>query len=259
LTAIPPGPTLTASSFTNTASGAIGLVACGLANATGSGLATTVTGVISASLFGPLPYALGPISSLTVNSVPAPISSVSNQNGVQQVTFQVPCEAQPGAATVVININGNSTTITGVQVLPAQPGIFTYAGPNNKPYAAIIRAKDGTYVTPSSSMHRNETYYVILTGMGQTSPAASTDNPGNGQATVAQAVVGVNNQGVPVVSSTYLQGAIGVYIIGFQVPSDASTLASIPNGTDVPFSVGVFLNNQVTYSNNTFVPSLTNP
>jgi uncharacterized protein (TIGR03437 family) len=229
----------------------IGLVACGLATVTGNGVAPGVVGVVSASLFGPLPYGLGPISALSVNGTPAPLSSVSNQNNVQQATFQVPCETQvgTGTATVVLTVSGGTTTISGVPVFAAQPGIFTYLGPGNKVYAAVIRALDGTYVTPSSFAHRGETYYVFLTGVGQTSPPASTNNPGNGQATVAQAVVGVNNAGVPVVSSTY-QGGVGVYLVGFQIPQSFQT------GPDQPFSVGMILNNLVFYSNSVFLPGV---
>ncbi|MBZ5604385.1 MAG: Ig-like domain-containing protein [Acidobacteriia bacterium] len=250
LTSIPPGPSITASSFTNTASGAIGLVACGLATVTGNGVAPNVQGVISSSLFGPLPYSLGPISALTVNGTPAPIDSVSNQNGVQQATFQVPCEVTGSSATVVLTVSGGATTISGVQVLPAQPGIFTYLGPNSKPYGAVIRAADGTYVTPSSFAHRGEPYYAVLTGLGQTTPPASTDNPGNSQAINGQAIVGVNNQGVPVGSSYYLPGAIGVYLIQFTIPLDG------PSGTDVPFSVGVIVSGQVYYSNSVYLPGV---
>jgi uncharacterized protein (TIGR03437 family) len=209
-----------------------------------------VQGQITASIYGPLPYGLGPITALTVNAVPAPISSVVNQNGVQQATFQVPCETTGNTATVVISVNNNPTTITGISVTPAQPGIFTYQGPNNKLYGAVIRGADGTYVTPSSFARRGEPYYVVVTGMGQTIPPASTNNPGNGQAVNGTPIVGVNNQGVPVGSATYSGGAIGVYLIQFTIPTN------FPTGPDQPFSVGLIVNGQVYYSNSVFIPGV---
>ena len=251
LTSIPPGPSLTASSFQNAASYAPGLTPCGLAIVTGAGLAPAVTGVLTGPTFGPLGFSLGPISSLTIGGVPAPISAVSNENGVQQVNFQTPCEVPAGLpATVVITINNIPNTITGVPVLVSQPGIFTYAGPNGKPYGAVIRALDGSYVTPSSLANRGETYYIVVTGLGQTTPAASTDNAGNGQVVNAEVVAGVNNAGVGTGSATYAAGLIGVYLVPFQIPLTANT------GVDLPLSVATINGQTVTYSNSVFLPGV---
>ncbi len=255
LTVQAPGPTITSASFFNAASFQPGLVPCGLGTVIGNGIAPTVTGVIAGSSgFGPLPYTLGGLS-MTIGGVPVPLYSISNQNGKQQATFQTPCETAVGTTTAVVTVNGGTpSTITGVPVAPAQPGIFTYAGPNNIQYGAVIRAVDGSYVTPSNLAHRGETYYLVATGLGQTTPSIVTNSTTITTESVnAQIIVGVNNAGVPVTSAQYLAGSIGVYIVGFQIPADA------PTGTNVPLAIAAIPNTgtpQVIYGNPVFLPGV---
>jgi uncharacterized protein (TIGR03437 family) len=253
LTVVPPGPTITASSFVNAASGVAGLVPCGLGVVTGAGLATGIQGVVSGvSAFGPLPYTLAGLS-MTINGVGAPIQAVSNQTGVQQVNFQTPCETPAGGSvTVVITINNNNTTIPSVSVLQAQPGIFTYPGTNNQPFAAVLSASNFAYVTPSNFAVRGQIYYVVVTGLGQTTPALLTNNPGdNADAVLVTTIVGVNNAGVQVVSATPFPGNLGAYLVGFIIPT------SFPaSSTPVPLSVAVLVNGNPVYSNNTFLAGI---
>ena len=216
----------------------------------GTGVAPGVQGAITGPSFGPLSYSIGPINSLTIGGIPAPLSSVSNENGVQQATFQVPCEATPGTANVVITVNNVATTVPGVQVLAAQPGIFTYSGPNNIQYGAVISAADSTYVTPSNFAKRGQLYYVVVTGLGQTTPPASTDNPGNGQPVNATIIAGVNNAGVGTGSATYAAGLIGAYLVPFTIPLSA------PTGANQALSVAAIVNGQVIYSNSVFIPGV---
>ncbi|MBV9401150.1 MAG: hypothetical protein JO062_24445 [Bryobacterales bacterium] len=249
LTVNAPGPVITAASFVNAASLKPGLVGCGLATVTGSGIAPTLTPgqvVLGNQLgFGPLPYTIAS-ASLTVNGIPAPLYAVSNSSsGIQQLTFQTPCETQPGPATVSMTAgtgaSAATTTVTGVQVFAAQPGIFTYAGPNGKLYGAVIRGVDGSYVTPSNLARRGETYYLVATGLGQTTPTASTNAAGAGQTISNTLIVGVNNAGVPVTSAQYV--AVGVYYIGFQIPLDA------PQGVDQNLAIGEVVGLQTVYDN----------
>jgi uncharacterized protein (TIGR03437 family) len=252
VTSKPPGIPLTPTSFFNAASFAPGLVPCGLSTAIGNGLAAAIQGVVNGSSgFGPLPYTLGGLS-ITINGIPVPLYSLANSNGVQQVTFQTPCETPVGSATVVVTVNGGSTTVAGVQVFQAQPGVFTYAGPNGMLYGAVIRALDGSYVTPSNLAHRGETYYLVATGLGQVSPATITNAAGTGAQTVAAPViVGVNNAGVPTNPAQYLQGSIGIYIVGFQIPTAAVT------GTNQPLALAIVLNNQTIFGTQTlFIPGV---
>ena len=202
--------------------------------------------------FGPLPYTLAGVS-ITVSGVPAPIQSVANQNGVQSVNFQTPCEVPPGTATVIVQVSGSSATVSGVAVFAAAPSVFNYQGPSGKAYAAVIDASNGNYVTPSNPAHPGGTYYVYVTGLGQASPAISTNSSGTVGATQSvnlPVIAGVNNAGVPVVFAQYATGYIGVYIVGFQIPQDA------PTGTDQPLAVAVLVNGQLVFSNPTYLPAV---
>jgi uncharacterized protein (TIGR03437 family) len=249
LTINAPGPVITATSFVNAASLQPGIVGCGLATATGSGIAPTLTPgqvVLGNPLgFGPLPYTIV-TTSVTINGIPAPLYALSNSvNGIQQVTFQTPCETQAGTATVSITVgsgaNAATTTVTGVQVFSAHPGIFTSAGPNGKTYGAVIRGVDGSYVTPSNLARRGETYYLVATGLGQTTPPAATNGTGAGQTVPNTVIVGVNNAGMPVISAQYV--AIGVYYVGFQIPLNAT------QGVDQNLALGEVVGGQTVYDN----------
>jgi uncharacterized protein (TIGR03437 family) len=238
-----PGPEITSTSFRNAASLAVGLTPCGLITVTGNGLAPGVQGVLSGlSAFGPLPYTLGPVTSILVNNIQTPIQAVANQNGVQQVNFQAPCELQAGTATVVINVSGGSATVSNVPVFAVQPGIFTFAGPNNLTYGAVIRAVDGSYVTPSNPARQGERLYMVVTGMGQGTPPIVTNSAGNGTQNIAlPVVVGISDRGVPVLSARYLVGSIGAYLIEFQVPTDS------PIGPNQNLAVAALTNNGTTF------------
>jgi uncharacterized protein (TIGR03437 family) len=251
------GPMLISTSFVNAASFQPGLVPCGLATAMGHGIAPNLQGVVSgASGFGPLPYTLtwgtGNSITMTINGTPVPLYNLVNMNGTEQVTFQTPCEVVPGTpATAVVQVNGGTTTVTGIQVFTAQPGMFTWLGPNNKPYGSVISAKDGSYVTPSNLARRGEMYYMVATGLGQVTPPTLTDAAGIGNQNVnLPVIIGVDNAGVPVISAQYLPGSIGEYVVEFQIPMDA------PTGTDQPLAIAVTLNGQTVFGNPAYLPGV---
>jgi uncharacterized protein (TIGR03437 family) len=246
LTSIPASLPITSASFTNAASGAGGLVPCGLGTLVGNGIAANVQGVIAGNPtgIGPLPYTLSGFS-MTLDGVPVPLYSISNQNGLQQVNFQTPCEATVGSpATAVITINGGTTTVQGIQMLQAQPGIFTYAGPNNLLYGAVISATTGQYVTPSTPAHVGQNYYLVATGLGQVNPPTATNSAGiAGQNVDVQVVVGVSNAGVPVLSAQYAIDQIGAYVIEFTIP------AGSPTGANQPLALAVIVNGASIFDN----------
>jgi uncharacterized protein (TIGR03437 family) len=243
LTTLQPGPLVTNTSFTNAASGAVGMAVCGLGTLKGAGIATGVQGTVSGIGFGPLPLQLAGFS-MTVQSpggppIQAPIQAVSNVGGAQQVNFQVPCELTPGLATVVVSANGASTTVPNVPVLAAQPGIFTGGGT----YGIVISAANGSVVSSTNFAFRGQTYYMYVTGLGQTNPPLSTDSVGvANQNVIAQIVVGVGNQGVIVTSAQTLQDETGVYLIGFQIPQ------SYPTGPNQNLVVEAIVNGVQAYS-----------
>lgn len=252
LSAIPQGPVVTATNFQNAASFQTGLVPCGLATATGSGLATGITGTISGStgFLAPLQYTLDGLS-ISVNGVPAPIYQLSNTNGKQQVTFQTPCQVAPSSnGSVAIQLNGAATTVNGVTILQAQPGIFYSTGSNGLAYGEVIDS-NGNYLTATNPAVRGGTYYMVATGLGLVAPPTATNSLGiNGQNVILQTIVGVNNLGVPVVQAIYQPEAIGIYVIQFTIPTTASP------GTNQPLVLAEVANGQTIFSNTVYINSV---
>jgi hypothetical protein len=251
LTAVPQGPVVTAANFQNAASFQTGLVPCGLATATGSGLAPGIIGTVSgASFLAPLPYTLNGLS-LSVNGIPAPIYQLSNSNGKQQVTFQTPCQVAPTSnGTVAIQLSGATTTVNGVSILQAQPGIFYAIGSNGLAYGEVVDS-NGNYLSATNPAVRGGNYYIVATGLGLTTPATATDSLGvTGQNVSLQTIVGLNNLGVPVVESIYQPNVIGIYVIEFTIPLTATP------GTNQPLVVAVVANGQTIFSNTVYINSV---
>jgi uncharacterized protein (TIGR03437 family) len=254
LTVIPPGPALSGNSFFNAGGGArlIALSPCSLVTVTASGLAPNVLGtVLNSNAFGPWATTLA-TDTVVVNNVAAPIYSVANLNGVQQLTFQVPCEVAP-AASVPITINvGGGTGTANMPIQAATPGIFETVMSDNSRRAVAIRP-DGTFVTLQNPARPGDVVRVYVTGLGPVSPAGVTGAlpyVGADSLVLGQVIVGVNNAGARVVNSRVSPNLIGVYEVDFQVPSDA------PSGNDIVLSVAVNApgDSQTRFSNGSKLP-----
>jgi uncharacterized protein (TIGR03437 family) len=150
-------------------------------------------------------------------------------------------------------VNGANTAVSNVPVLSVQPGIFTFTGPNNKIYGTVIRAADGTFVTPSNPAHRGEQYYMIVTGLGKVTPATVTNSYGTGSQNISFSLaVGIHDLGVPVISGRYLAGYIGAYRVDFMIPADA------PLGTDQNLAVAAYINDagDLLFGNQVLLPGV---
>lgn len=219
-----PGPVITARDFTNAASGERGsIVPGGVFTLTGGGLAPDLRGCVEGvPVIGQLPTRLAGVE-LQFGSTLAPLFSVCNQNGRETVTFQAPFELTPGfTASLTARVGTGSTQITGIDVKDYQPGTFETTDAQGRRYAVAIRP-NGSFVTPENPARYNEVVRVYITGAGQTSPAATTGSSGAGQRIASDVVVGLNDQGVRIVSAEYARGLVGVYEIQFEVPSGTAT------------------------------------
>jgi uncharacterized protein (TIGR03437 family) len=225
LTVRPPGPVFTAAGIVGTARNQPGLAPCALATIFGSNIATGVNGVVNTNFLGigGLPLSYNGVE-VEIGGLQAPILAVSNQAGTESLVVQVPCEiASPGRTSVVIRIPGSQSQVDNVQVFRAAPGVFeTPAVTGQRSYAAVIRP-DGSYVTPTNPARRGEIVQAAVTGLGPTTAPAFTNKVGLGnQTATTPLVVGVNDQGVRIVSATYATGMIGVYWLAFEIPLDAT-------------------------------------
>src|ERR1019366_4348819 len=254
LTVIPPGPALSSGSFYNagglTRIGA--LSPCGLVTVFASGLAPNVQGMVfNTNYFGPWATSLAS-DTVTVASVAAPIFSVGNVAGAEQLTFQVPCETAPAnSVPITISVAGGTGTIT-FPVVAASPGIFETVMSDCARRAVVVRP-DGTFVSLQNPARRGESVRVFATGLGATSPPMVTGAvpvPGADSLALGQVIVGVNNSGTRVITSRVSPSLMGVFAITFQVPSDA------PTGNDVVLNVAVNAvgDTQTRFSNGSKLP-----
>jgi uncharacterized protein (TIGR03437 family) len=236
LNVLAPGPNVTAASFLNGADGQVGSISpCSIAAIAGSGVAPGGAGL--PPVMGPLQYevATDTVSFGTGSAaIPAPIFSVSNVPGQQQILILVPCEVTPGTVPVTVTVNGGQQTLN-IKVLPGSPGIFQTTMSDGV-VRAVIERPDGTFASPSNPARRGELVTAFVTGLGSVSPQIATNalpiwnTPSfvNGQV-----IVGVNNEGAPVTTAQLSPDIIGVYYVEFQIPNDA------PQNNNVVFSVGV--------------------
>jgi len=243
LTILPPGPTLTAGSFYNGADFKPGSISpCSIATIIAPGLAPGIQGVVTpGSLLGPLPYLLAS-DAVSFNGTSAPIFNVANVNGQQQITVQVPCEVVPASSVpVTVTVGSAPPATVNVPVLAASPGIFQTTMSDGVSRAVIIRP-DGSFVSLTNPARRGEIVQAFATGLGVTSPTVGTNAtaiPGSEAIVQGLIIVGITNtagqgEGVHVTAAQVAPDLIGVFVVSFQVPSDANT------GNNVAFSIGVY-------------------
>jgi uncharacterized protein (TIGR03437 family) len=255
LSVIPPGPTNMV--FANAADQKRDSISpCSLATLTGTGLAPGITGTIVGAPFGPAPLILqGDTLAFTAGgyTVQAPIFSISNINGTQSLTFQVPCEVPPGVVASVAVAAGGGTATVNEAVLAASPGVYSSLGTDGVTRALLVRA-DGSFVSLANPARRGETVTAFVTGLGPTTPQVATNQvpPRGTVATVNGTVVpGVAGGGATLYALPQLTpDLVGVYQVSFTIP------APVSSGNNVGFSIGVIPAGAATaqYSNLVYIP-----
>ncbi|MSV27771.1 MAG: hypothetical protein EXQ52_03375 [Bryobacterales bacterium] len=246
LAVLPPGPSLTASSFVSAASAAQGVTPGGLIEITGRGLAPDLQGTARANpLLGPAPTTLAGLS-VSFNGTPAPILSVTNTQGTESAIVQAPFELQAGVASVRVDSGGTPLTVDNVPVVPYQPGILeTVSG--GRRYGVVLKG-NGSYASPSNPVSKGETIRVYATGLGQVAPVAATGRAGvPGQRVSVSMIVGVDNVGARIVNAQLAVNLIGVYEVDVEVPQEATA------GTKTLVIAIVLPDGSVAFSQNTLI------
>ena len=195
----------------------------------------------------PLPFRLGDVS-VDFNNMPAPIFSISQINGQEAMTVQVPFEAAVGPATVTVHA-GKRTATAKVSILAVSPGIFEIQRSDSTRQAIVLRA-DGSLVDLRHPARRGETLRCLATGLGPLSPPAATNERGAGVGPIVAhpMAVGIHNAGVALVYARYAPGLVGVEEIGFQVPAEARS------GPAETFAISVTVNGKTVFGNSSWIP-----
>jgi uncharacterized protein (TIGR03437 family) len=236
------GPSITAASFRNLASGETGIAPGNLVIISGRGMAPGVQGTIYPNLsLGRLPYELNSTTVVFRSGGvdhAAPFWQVTNDLGEEYVVVQVPFEIGLDPVECRVVAKGAEAIVTGIPVRPVSPGILEENYPNARRAAIVIRS-DGLVVTPETPARRGETVRMYAIGLGQTTPEAATNRPGIADQRVnAVVAVGVDDKGVQVLSARMADNLIGIYEIVFVVPADATIGANRPLGLVIEATPG---------------------
>jgi uncharacterized protein (TIGR03437 family) len=253
LTVSPPGPSITTTSFYNAASLVSGAISpCSLATIIASGLAPGLQGAIQPPIVGLLPVLVYNDSVLfsqgSINAY-APIWDVANINGQEQMTIEIPCELAPGSVNVTVNVGSGNKSVT-LQLQSAAPGIFQFQGSDRVMRGVVLR-QDGSFVAKENPARQGETVYMFVTGLGPVNPQIGTNQIGipgtpSNVPNLDNIVVGVNNQGAQVVSASYAPDLVGIYEVGFVVPTGATG--------DLPLAVAVSQAGNLIFGNPSLLP-----
>jgi uncharacterized protein (TIGR03437 family) len=221
---------------------------CSLVTIYGTGLAPGLQGVVAPFIAPQFQVAS---VSVQFGGISAPILYVANYNGEESVAAQVPCDVPasnavpPATVSMVVTVDGNVFPAFPVPVTQYSPGIFQFVDTDGQTRAVLVR-QDGSFISLANPAQPGDTLRMYVTGLGQTTPplftnefdpltdASGTWVPQELPVT-AGLVVGVNNNGVAVISAHYAYGMVGVYEVDFQVPENT------PTGNNAPFAIAVYV------------------
>jgi uncharacterized protein (TIGR03437 family) len=228
-------PRVRADAVVNAASFAGGMVAGSLVTVFAAGVRDDTGTAIADRV--PLPTVLEGVS-VTVNGIAAPIYSVSNVNGQEQLSFQAPFKsAGPSTASVVVTRNGQASAAVDVPVLGIQPAIYSLDGTQ----AIVVRASDNTLVTAARPLRAGEFAYFYASGLGavENPPADGAGGPLSPLARASADVqVTLGGTGCDVQYAGLAPGFVGVYQVNFRAPpsiaTGSQTLALIAGGVISP-------------------------
>jgi uncharacterized protein (TIGR03437 family) len=161
----------------------------------------------------PLPTILGDVF-VTINGLPAPLL-VANGG---QITAQVPFEAQPGTASVVVSSAGVAGAPVSFPVAPAAPGLYTN-GDNTR---AMASNPDATLNSSSNPVSAGGLLTVHLTGQGALNPPVPTGTAAAAQPLSMPALpvsVTVGGQAAQIIFAGATPGTVGVFQVDLTVPS----------------------------------------
>ncbi len=178
----------------------------------------------------PLPTALAN-SCLSVNGLPVPILYVSPN----QINAQMPYQAI-GNVTLILRTPGGQSHNYNLVIQPNAPSVFLASVGQETNIPTVVRNDDNELVTPSHPIHRksNTALVIYLTGLGPTSPAVATGQPGPSSPLAVsqfQPTVTLGGLNLPVLFSGLAPGMVGVDQINVSVPF------TVPDGMSVPLVI----------------------
>ncbi len=223
------GPKIQSGGIRNAASaGTNGLSPGAIISIFGSNLATAQRSATPGQL---LPEELGG-TVLRIGSFRARLFFVSPT----QINAQVPVELTDATAAVRVSVAGLESDSVTLNVLPFDPGLFTFTGEPGGP-AAALKASDFSPIGSASPAQRGSIIVLYGTGMGPVIPSVSSGQPGSAREplnqTVEKPIVLIGDKSARVLFSGLAPNFVGLYQFNVEIPADA------PTGDSVPVIVGI--------------------
>ncbi len=212
-------PVFQTAGVVNAATFLAGVVPGSIASIFGVGLSEGVTGTVSAG--GATTFAG---TTVTFGGITAPLLTITNQDGAEQINLQVPFEALPGQITTVdIDNNDSSMSVEGVPVFSSQAGIFEVPVGGGATVSSVIHVDDFSLVTPANAAAPGEAVALFFTGGGPLTPGVGTGvlGPADPAAMVLPTEVEIDGSLVNVLFSGYAPGFLGLYQINLVIDEDA--------------------------------------
>lgn len=181
----------------------------------------------------PLPTKLGN-TEVIFDGIALPLLSVSPT----QVRAQLPYAVESAsAASLYVRVEHNDgrvsvTSAAGIQIVPANPGLFAFGGPEPRSGLALHASTDGAGesgipVTPENPARPGETLIVWGTGLGAVKEAGATAPllmgiplRGAHARVIAPVSALVNGRSAQVAFAGLPQGSIGIYEVHVVLPPD---------------------------------------
>jgi len=180
----------------------------------GSGLAsqTAMAGSV------PLPTTLNGTFAL-IGGVESPLFYTSDGQLDVQIPSELPSTQQ---YVIVVSANNAYTVPQTVDLVPAQPGVASFADGH-----LLAQHSDFTLVDSGHPAKPGEFLVMYLTGMGPTNPSVPTGAAAPVSEPLArvtmQPTVTVDGQSASVAYAGLTPGSVGLYQINFQVPENANS------------------------------------
>jgi len=214
-------PSFTANNVSGVGGFGSGVTPGGIATIAGANLSVNLNGTVTASQV-PLPLQLAGVS-VGVDEFTAPLFSVANTAGQEQITLQMPFEvAGRSSVSIVVNNGRNSSAGVAVPVLAAQPSIVTLDGITG----SVLHDSDGTLVSAVRPASTGELLVLFVRGLGAVDPAGTTGAPAPTDPlsqTTTMPQVTMDGKPAAISFSGLTPGFIGMYQIKASVPDGASS------------------------------------
>jgi uncharacterized protein (TIGR03437 family) len=140
-----------------------------------------------------------------------------------QLDVQIPAELDATQQyQIVVSANNALTLPDNISIVPATPGVAAFANGG-----IIAQHTDFTLISSTSPAKPGEVVIIYLAGLGATNPSVPSGQPAPSTAPLAQVTspvtVTVDGQKAVVDFAGLTPGAVGLYQIDFQVPTNASS------------------------------------